>query len=102
MLKNLLLLSAFTTFVVAVWIGLTIKHNLTDTTISKPTQSHIIPITPGFDIKTISELKKRDTINASLANQTEILAKNSTKSALQNTLDSVFPTPQTASPGGSF
>lgn len=102
MLKNLFLLSAFTAFCVAIWIGLEIQHNATNTTISKPTQSHILPILSSFDTKTLGELKKRDIVRAILSEPIGIFSENASKSAVANKLNTIFSTSQVASDGASL
>lgn len=83
MLKNILYISLFATFVIAVWIGLTIYNNFSKTTLSATTQTQIIPIDPSFSPKTIEEIKKRKQINADLSETITVSApeKTSTSSA---------------------
>lgn len=72
MLKNLVYLAVFTTFVVAVWIGLTIYHNFSKTTISEVAQIQIVPINPTFNPNAINELKQRRQVAADLSQTTFI------------------------------
>jgi len=81
MIKNLLILSGFTAFVVFLWIGLTVFHNSVDTQIPATTQSRIIPITPNFDITTLDSLKKREVIQTNLATEAQLLNDSATKSS---------------------
>lgn len=67
MLKNLAYLSIFTTFVVAVWIGLSVYHNATSSTISSTATIQIDPISPTFDTDVISALKKRSFVESNLS-----------------------------------
>lgn len=67
MLKNLVYLAVFTTFVIAVWIGLTIYHNFSTTTISEVAQIQIVPIDPSFNPEAVSRLKQRRQIVADLS-----------------------------------
>lgn len=67
MLKNLVYLVIFTTFVVAVWIGLTIYHNFSTTTISEVAQIQIVPISNTFNPPVIQNLKQRKQVSANLA-----------------------------------
>ena len=85
MIKNLLILSGFTAFVVFLWIGLTVFHNSVDTQIPTTTQKRIIPITPAFDIKTLDALKKREIIKTNLTSQPQLLNDSATKSSALNT-----------------
>ncbi len=87
MLKNLVYLTIFTTFIVLVWIGVTIYHNFSTTTISEVTQIQIVPIKATFDRETISNLKKRKQIKADLSQPSTISSTTeeettSSKSAL--------------------
>lgn len=62
--KNTLLLLSFATFITVVaWIGFSIHHNLTTSTISETENLQIIPIDPSFDTQTIQSLMERTKIN---------------------------------------
>ena len=103
MLKNLVYLAIFTTFIVLVWIGVTIYHNFSTTTISEVTQIQIVPIKATFNKETVSNLKRRKQINADLSqpssiSSTQIEGTTSSKSA---TLSEETLTP-TIIPGGAF
>ena len=99
MIKNLLILSGFSAFVVFLWIGLTLYHNSVDTTIPASTQQKVIPITPTFDKETLEALKKREAIQSNLGNQAQILNDSATISAGVNSI----PIQETiASQGASF
>lgn len=86
MLKNLILFSGFTLFVVATWIGLGIYHNTTTSTVSQTTNLRVLPITPSFDKDTIDELKERKEIIVNLREgaiiPSDILDLQSTPSAI--------------------
>lgn len=64
MIKNLVYLSIFTTFVVLVWISLTIYHALTFSTITKDVGIQITPLNPTFNTSVISDLRNREQIPA--------------------------------------
>lgn len=64
MIKNLVYLSIFTTFVVLVWISLTIYHALTFSTITKDVSTQIAPLDPTFNTSVISDLRKREQVPA--------------------------------------
>lgn len=86
MLKNFLFLLYFailTTTVVASWIGFSIYHNFSSSTISVDTGIRITPIPSNFDKKTIDSLKERKQINVDL--EEEVI------------LPSITPEPSTAS-----
>lgn len=67
MLKNLVYLAIFTTFVITVWIGLTIYHNFSTTTISEVAQIQIVPIDPTFNQPVLQDLKQRKQVSADLS-----------------------------------
>lgn len=66
MLKNLVYLAIFTTFLVAVVIGLNIYHNVTKSTVSSDAAIQIIPITPRFNEDTIKMLQSRTSVQVNL------------------------------------
>lgn len=76
MLKNLLFLAGFSTFVVIVLIGLDIFHAYTVSKIPKQTQTHVIPIDPSFDKKTIENLKKRAPISSNLTEKSSVISED--------------------------
>lgn len=67
MIKNLLFLSVMTIFTVVAWIGFTIYHNLTTSTISKDAQIRTEMIVPVFDKEALNTLTKRKSIPVDLA-----------------------------------
>lgn len=77
MLKNLLLLSGFSTFAVMIIIGLNIYHNYSLSSLPQSTQAHVVPIPATFDKKTLSELKKRKPINVTIQGKSEIVSDDS-------------------------
>lgn len=66
MLKNLAYLAAFTTFVVLVWISLTIYSIFNGSSINSNVTEQIIPISPNFNNQTIDSLKSRLQIQVDL------------------------------------
>lgn len=99
MLKNLLLLSAFSTFVVIVIVGLDIYHKSQISSLPPSTQRNIVPITPAFDKETLEGLKKRAPVEVNLTEKSTIISEG-TRDASTN------PTPsptneQEASPPAS-
>lgn len=76
MLKNLLILSAFSAFAVVVIISLNIYHNYTLSSLPKTTKTRIIPLKPNFDTDTIEELKKRTPIGVNLSEKTEVVSED--------------------------
>lgn len=90
MLKNLVYLAIFTTFTIAVWIGLTIYHNFSTTTISEVAQIQIVPIDSTFNQPVVQNLKKRTQVQADLS-QTLLVASDpdeetSDSAALENSI----------------
>lgn len=99
MLKNLLLLSGFSTFVVIVVVGFNIYHNSTISSLSTRTQKHVSPITPTFDKKTLSDLKKRKSITVSLEEKSDVISEDSKQAALSpSPTQASLVAPITASP----
>lgn len=89
MLKNLLLLTGFSTFVVIVIVGLNVYHNFTLSSLPKTTQQKIIPIEPNFDKKTLESLKKREQIRVSINEKSSVVSDDSKQTG---TTVSVSPT----------
>lgn len=67
MIKSLLYFAMLTTAVVLSWIGFSIHHNYTTSTISRDTSIRIIPIEGRFDQETIGKLKTKRVIEADLS-----------------------------------
>lgn len=74
MLKNLILLSGFSAFVVICIVGLNIYHGITLSSLPASTQKHVAPITPTFDKKSLEELKKRSVITVSLQEKSGVIS----------------------------
>lgn len=55
-----LVISSF--IIVLAWIGFNLYHNMKTSTINQNLTVQILPISPNFDKKTISDLKKRERI----------------------------------------
>lgn len=73
MLKNLIFLFGFSTFVTVVWIGTTIFHNSVTSRISESNQLKIAPIDPTFDLETLDSLEARTEIPVSLSDSLSIV-----------------------------
>lgn len=67
--KGLLYLAILTATVVGSWIGLSIHHEVTTSTISSDTSIIITPIPPSFDRETIEAIKTKKIIKADLTEQ---------------------------------
>lgn len=77
MLKNLLLLTGFSTFAVIIIVGFNIYHNLTISSLPDTTQIRIIPIKPTFDKETITKLRDRVPLSVSLIGKSEVVSEDS-------------------------
>ena len=95
MLKNLLLLSGFSTFAVVIIIALTVWHNYQLSSISQTTQAHVVPIPASFDKKTLNDLKKRKTIDVVIGGKSEIVSSDSQDASTITVTITPSPTIQT-------
>lgn len=91
MLKNLLLLAGFSTFVVIVIIGLNIFHDHEVSSLPSATQIHVTAITPNFDIKTLDGLKKRSAVSVSLQEKSSVVSEDSKQTTLPTPTISLTP-----------
>lgn len=73
MLKNLIILFGFSTFVTIVWIGTTIFHNSAQSQISESNQRKIEPINSNFDMDTFDQLDTRQEVVVNLSDQLDII-----------------------------
>jgi len=60
--KDILFLLIPVTLLVIAWIVFNIYHSSVTSTISESLGTNILPISPNFDIKTISNLKEREKV----------------------------------------
>ena len=95
MLKNLLLLAGFSTFVVIVIVGLNVFHDHEVSSLPSSPQIHITAITPNFDVKTLNNLKKRSAISVSLQEKSAVVSEDSKQTTTLPT-PSISLTPVTA------
>lgn len=77
MLKNLILLTGFSTFVVIVIVSLNIYHNHSLSSLPGTTQKHVTPISPNFDKKTLETLEKRSPISVDLDEKSKVTSEDS-------------------------
>lgn len=77
MLKNLLLLTGFSTFVVIIIVGLDVYHKYTLSTLPPKTQKNIVPIESKFDKTTIDSLKKRTPVPVNLQERSSVTSEDS-------------------------
>lgn len=97
MLKNLVYLSIFTTFVVLVWVALSIYNSINSSTITRVESTQIIPINPTFNTAVITSLQNRIQVPVDLSSQ---LTSTQSASGIVNgapvetiSLPSLTPTP---------
>lgn len=60
--KDILFILIPVALLVMAWIAFNIYHNSATSTISSTLSTNILPISPNFDIKTISNLKEREKV----------------------------------------
>lgn len=73
--KNDILTLSIATFIVTLaWVGFTIYHTLTTSTISSEIQQQLTPISGQFDMQTIQQLKTRDQVIPLFENQIQQIA----------------------------
>lgn len=89
MLKNLVYIAIFTLFVSSLWVGLSIYHNFSSTTISKDLDIQIVPIADSFDVSAINILKKKQLIEVNLA---QTVSSPSAKTTPTPTGNAITPT----------
>ncbi len=91
MLKNLVYIAVFTLFVSSLWVGLSIYHNFSSTTISKDLDIQIVPIADSFDMSAVNILKKKQLIEVNLAQTVSSPSAKITPSPAANI---ITPSPQ--------
>lgn len=67
MFKSLLYIAILTTAIVASWVGFSVYHGYTTSTISADTNIRIAPIEAKFDQETIGILRSKRVIKANLS-----------------------------------
>lgn len=67
MLKNLVNIAILTTIVIVVWVFVSIYNSFTQSTISTNVAKQIDPISPGFNINTITDLQQRTFVPTDLS-----------------------------------
>lgn len=101
MLKNLLLLSGFSTFAVIVIISFNIYHNHTLSSLPDVTQQRVVAIPSTFDKQTLMELRKRTPISVSLFDKTEVVSEDAKDTPITQTPTPSITTTQTISSGSA-
>lgn len=96
MLKNLVYLAGFTTFVVLVWISLSIYHSIKSSTITADVSLQIVPLSPTFDTSVIDSLTGRLQVPVDLSSQ--LIATKSAESSVSAILQPVQVPPPQESP----
>lgn len=66
MIKTMLYLAILTVVVVVSWIGFSVHHSYTTSTISSDTSIRITPIPSGFDMEAIQNLKTKRVVPVDL------------------------------------
>lgn len=72
-MRNVILFSAVTFAMVLIWIGFSIYHNQTSSTVAPNIASQIDPIVARFDTKTLESLRARKSIVVSLNQNIQLL-----------------------------
>lgn len=72
-MRNVILFSAVTFVMVLIWIGFSIYHNQTSSTVAPNIASQIDPIVARFDAKTLESLRARKSIVVSLNQNIQLL-----------------------------
>lgn len=72
-MKNVILFSMVTFIMVIVWIGFSIYHNQTSTTVAPNISTLIDPIVARFDTKTLESLRTRKPVVVSLQQSIQIV-----------------------------
>ena len=95
--RDILFLVISTFVLIAVWIGFSIYHASSTSTIEEPLLIQITAIKPTFDTKTISNLKKREKV-APILESGETAATPSRKSVTPTPTPIVLITPTSTAP----
>lgn len=101
MLKNLILLSGFSTFAVIVIIGFNIYHGMTQSSLSTVTQTRTDPIPATFDKDTIDKLRERTSVPVNLQEKTTVVSEDSQSTTTTTPTPSALPTQTQASGSAS-
>lgn len=83
MFKGILYLAIFTATVVASWMGFSVYHGYTTSTISSSEAIIITPISAGFDREVIEKIKTKKIIKVDLNEETVETDTQATESATQ-------------------
>ncbi|HVZ12762.1 MAG TPA: hypothetical protein VG965_07070 [Patescibacteria group bacterium] len=105
MIRNLVYLTLFTSLIILSWIGFSIYHNYTTSTIDSDTKILITPIPGRFDDEVIQSIMQRKVIDADLNQRTPVasdeasISPTPTPIKLSPTLNpTLSPTPILAQP----
>lgn len=91
MLKNILLLTAFSTFAVIVIVAFDVYHKIQISSLPENTKKRVIPIAPNFDTKTLDSLKSRVPIVVSIEGKSQVVSED-TKTATLTPSPTITPT----------
>ncbi len=100
-MKNIILFSGVTFFMVFVWISLSIYHNQTTSTVAPSVTTQIAPIVPTFDTQVLSNLKTRTPVPANLSQSMQLFGKVTLLSSVSATTTPKTPTPTPETPVAS-
>lgn len=71
--KNIFYLAVLTTFVVVTWIASSVYYRIVTPTTPQDTNQYTTPITPSFDMDTLSQLGQRIQVPINLSEQGDYL-----------------------------
>jgi hypothetical protein len=71
--KNIFYLAVFTTVVVVTWIASSVYYRIVTPTTPQDTNQYTTPITPNFDLDTLSQLGQRIQVPVNLSEQGDYL-----------------------------
>ena len=78
---------------VLVWIGFSIYHNQTESTVAPNVASQITPITAKFDTKTLEKLRVRKSVAVSLNQNMQLLGTTASSSKASSSSARITPPP---------
>ncbi|MGE5042488.1 MAG: hypothetical protein ACM3IJ_06340 [Candidatus Levyibacteriota bacterium] len=91
-MRNIAYFASFTLFIALLWVGLSIYHNFSTSTISSDENIQINPISDSFNISAIEVLKKKEMVTVDLS-QRIMPAVSSGSAVIKPTPTVIRPTP---------
>lgn len=97
MLKNFLLLTAFSTFVVIVIVALDVFHKYQVSSLKENTKRRVVSISPNFDTDTMESLRNRKPIIVGLEGKSAVVSEDSSSGTTPtpSPTSTLSPTPTT-------